>query len=366
MAGLPRYCISRDILNPLVDPFSELHNVVRRFACRSALAAAALRPPALTRAALTPAALLAIGLGLVVLVADAAAEKNRDRRQPRPGPRRTRRRRSTESIAPASNRCRCGARAGAPQPGDWLASQKENGQTFAEYRRVHPQRQPGRRTLYLQPIGPFSESSERLVEATSALLGVFYDAQVKRLPVVAGLTIPAEARRKNPHTGKEQILSTYVLDKLLIPARPRTPLRCWRITATDLWPGEGWNFVFGQASLTERVGVWSIARYGDPAGRRRGLSDLPAAHAQSGRAQTGHMLGIQHCTAFACGMNGSNGAEEMDRNPLAFCPECSAKILVGLPDRPKDWFTTLEQFADRWDLADEAAFWKRSRTALED
>lgn len=26
------------------------------------------------------------------------------------------------------------------------------------------------------------------------------------------------------------------------------------LAALDLWPGEGWNFVFGQANLTERRG----------------------------------------------------------------------------------------------------------------
>ena len=27
-------------------------------------------------------------------------------------------------------------------------------------------------------------------------------------------------------------------------------------TSSDLWPGEGWNFVFGQASMEGRIGVW--------------------------------------------------------------------------------------------------------------
>ena len=48
------------------------------------------------------------------------------------------------------------------------------------------------------------------------------------------------------------------------------------ITAFDLWPGPGWNFVFGQASLTERVGVWSMARNGDP--------DDESGHAHAVRA----------------------------------------------------------------------------------
>jgi archaemetzincin len=36
------------------------------------------------------------------------------------------------------------------------------------------------------------------------------------------------------------------------------------ITMEDLYPDASWNFVFGQASPRERVGVYSFARY-DPA-----------------------------------------------------------------------------------------------------
>jgi archaemetzincin len=76
------------------------------------------------------------------------------------------------------------------------------------------------------------------------------------------------------------------------------------------------------------------------------------------------MFGFDHCTAYACGMNGSNSAEEMDRSPLAFCPECSAKIWWACQCKPAAWFESLEEFADQHDLAKQAAFWKRSRAAL--
>ncbi len=258
-------------------------------------------------------------------------------------------------------------RLGKPKPGDWLASQKEAGQTFAEYRRDHPTRQPrSRRTMYIQPIGPFSPSAERLIEATTGLLAAFYDAEVKRLPVVAGLSIPAEARRKNPLAGQQQILTTYVLEQMLIPARPKDATAVLALTATDLWPGEGWNFVFGQASLTERVGVWSIARYGNPAESDEAFRSCLLRTLKVATHETGHMLGIQHCTAYACGMNGSNSADEMDRNPLAFCPECSAKIWWACQVKPDDWLAALDAFGEKWELADQTAFWRRSREALED
>jgi len=111
-----------------------------------------------------------------------------------------------------------------------------------------------------------------------------------------------------------------------MPLRQPTDAALLAITAVDLWPGPGWNFVFGQASLKERVGVWSMARNGDaddhPAMRKLCAirTTMTATH------ETGHMFGIRHCIAYECGMNGSNHSEERDRQPLEFCPECQPKL----------------------------------------
>ena len=75
--------------------------------------------------------------------------------------------------------------------------------------------------------------------------------------------IPAEARRKRDEAGDEQLLTTYVLNDLLKPRVPKDAVTLIAITPADLWPGEGWNFVFGQASLARsgrRVVVPSLWR----------------------------------------------------------------------------------------------------------
>jgi len=67
-------------------------------------------------------------------------------------------------------------------------------------------------------------------------------------------------------------MSPSVMMPFRMPVRPTmhaAPERCTlpheiAFTASDLWPGPGWNFVFGLASLRERVGVWSIHRFGNP------------------------------------------------------------------------------------------------------
>ena len=117
----------------------------------------------------------------------------------------------------------------------------------------------------------------------------------------------------------------------------------------DLWPGPGWNFVFGQASLKERVGVWSMARNGVADGDEACAGCARCAR-QTATHETGHMFGIRHCIAYECGMNGSNHAEERDRQPLEFCPECQAKLWWTLRLDPARAQRALEAMARRHGL----------------
>jgi Peptidase family M54 len=88
----------------------------------------------------------------------------------------------------------------------------------------------------------------------------------------------------------------------------------------DLYPDPAWNFVFGQASPHDRVGVCSFARYlPGEAGAAAGLlllrrSCKVLAH------ETAHLLGIAHCVFYSCLMNGSSHLAESDVRPLHPCP----------------------------------------------
>lgn len=249
------------------------------------------------------------------------------------------------------------------QPGDWLESHTEKGQTFDEYLTSRPNRPTASRTtIYLQPLGEFDEEQSRLLDDTEAMLGLFFATPVKRLDAIGMDVIPDHARRTHPSWDVKQILTSYVLD-LLRKQRPRDAVAVIALTSSDLWPGEGWNFVFGEASLTDRVGVWSLARVGDPKENyplslRRTLKT--AVH------ETGHMLGIQHCIAHQCGMNGSNNLEESDRTPLWFCPACEAKVwwACEISDRAGR-YEKLGDFTRNRKLTEVADFWDKSRAALE-
>ena len=154
---------------------------------------------------------------------------------------------------------------GKPQPGDWLITHPEPGQTFAQYLQILPVTAEGkRRVIYVRPLGDFTESQDKIVTLTADFMHRYFDLPVKLLPKLPLSVIPRSARRGSSAAGDEQILTTYVLDSVLKPDLPADAAATIAFTASDLWPGEGWNFVFGQASSNDRVGVWSISRNGDP------------------------------------------------------------------------------------------------------
>jgi archaemetzincin len=256
-------------------------------------------------------------------------------------------------------------RLGPPQPGEWLAEHPEPGQGYRQYTGGRP-RVPAlvRRVIYVQPLGEFTASQRKILSTTAEYLHVFFDLPVQVQPRLALRQVPKPARRKHPAWGMDQILTGYLLEDVLVPRLPGDAAACLGLTASDLWPGEGWNFVFGQAVLGGRVGVWSMYRYGDPdeneASYRRCLMRTlkVAAH------ETGHMFGLAHCTAFECNMCGSNHLEEADRRPSWLCPVCMAKLCWATGAHPQRQYERLAAFCGSIGLAAEQEFYQKSLEAL--
>jgi archaemetzincin len=240
-----------------------------------------------------------------------------------------------------------------PEEGDWLAEHFEAGQTFLQYVVADPVRRgDGRDAIHLCLVGAFNEAQARVVELTREYLGLFFDVPVhvrRRVPLA---DIPARARRTHPSWGVKQILTTYILREILEPDFPDGALAYLALTARDLWPGKGWNFVFGQANLRRRVGVWSIHRNGHPGPDEESFRLCLRRTVQVASHETAHALTLRHCTAHRCLMNGCNTQEESDRTPLYPCPVCLRKLVWNLQVEPGPYLDQLAAFCRAQGLAD--------------
>jgi len=137
------------------------------------------------------------------------------------------------------------------------------------------------------------------------------------------------------------------------------------LTSTDLWPGEGWNFVFGQASLLDRVGVWSFHRNGDPRQSAASYRLCLKRTLKTAAHETGHVFSLEHCVFFECTMCGSNSQRESDRRPLWACPECAAKVCFAVGSHPVTRYQKLLAFCEKLGFEEEVAFYQKSIEVLE-
>src|SRR4051794_34042459 len=63
------------------------------------------------------------------------------------------------------------AKKGVPSPGEWLSQHREPGQTLTQYLASEPNTPTARlTTMYLQPVGDFSPTQEKLLAATGEML----------------------------------------------------------------------------------------------------------------------------------------------------------------------------------------------------
>ncbi len=216
----------------------------------------------------------------------------------------------------------------APGPLDWLANHDEAGQNYEEWR-VCRRHTPDARhtTIRLLPLGDLGKGDFPSIDVLASYAEAFFGMPAR--PVESTGAPPKFVARRNPHSGRPQILTTDVLD-WLGKDLPGDAFCVLALTTTDLYPEPAWNYVFGQASFFDRTGVFSFARY-DPAfdGSSRDASTPLLVLRRSLKVMTheiGHMFGIEHCVRARCLMNGVNHLGEADATPMDVCPVCLAKL----------------------------------------
>jgi len=244
-----------------------------------------------------------------------------------------------------------------PKPGDWLAEHYESGQSFDDFVESKPNRpDKTRNKIYLQPLGEFPKGRIPLVQRLRRYAAAYFAINIEVLSCLA-LSNSNPTTRINPYTRNRQILTVNVLTQLKKKV-PSDAFCVLAITMEDLYPDPSWNFVFGHASLRERVGVHSFARY-DPAfyGDKRGKDYEKVLLRRSCKVlthETSHMFGLNHCIYFRCVLNGSNHLKESDSRPMHLCPICLRKLQHSIGFDMVDRFSNLFRFYKKTGLRDEA------------
>lgn len=137
--------------------------------------------------------------------------------------------------------------------GDWQKRFHESPQTYEDYVRDCENRKTAtRHVFYLQPLGELSASYAKAIAEMRNYAEIFFGVEAK---VVEPIALPPETYAKD----REQYDSSRLLHHLAVCA-PADALVYVGITDRDLY-SPGLNFVFGEGSLHDRTGVYSLTRY---------------------------------------------------------------------------------------------------------
>jgi archaemetzincin len=253
---------------------------------------------------------------------------------------------------------------GKPEPGDWLAEHPEAPQSYQGYIDSGPNLPNGtRNVIYLLPIGDFPPGTPAMASLVE-IVKAFFTLEVRPLPPVRIADVRARSRIHDG-TRKRQLLAPEVL-KWLVGRVPEDAYALMAVTMEDLYPEESWNFVFGMASLRDRVGVQSFARqdaafFGDP--RPADWKQLLLRRATWTLVhEISHMFGLSHCVYWECVVAGSNHQAEADRRPLHACPVCTRKLQFAADFDPAAREAGLAAVLRKLGIDDEAA-WSERRAA---
>jgi len=260
-------------------------------------------------------------------------------------------------------------RLGKPSKGEWLARFDELGQSFEEYKAGRPTKPTGeRKCIVLLPIGDFTAGQKEMLQSAAEYCRLYYCCPVRTEKL---LTEPDRGFSRQRSCGSfkwTQFRTDHILNDILRPTLPDDAICYLGVTMSDLYPGDSWNFVFGQASIKDRIGVYSLFRYdpeafggSDSAGRnalilRRSLKVM--VH------EIGHMFSLFHCIYYRCRMNGGNSLKELDSSPMHLCPICLQKLQWNLGFDIRERYEKLKSFYEKHGMSDEAVWIQKRLSRL--
>jgi len=249
--------------------------------------------------------------------------------------------------------------------GDWLESHPENGETFEEYVESGPTLPTAERNkIYIQPLGDFTDDETKVVRLTADYLRAFYNLPVVLRDAEHVKDLPSDSQRIR-YPGILQIKTSYFFN-LLPSMLPDDAAALICFTNYDLYPEDTWNYVFGQASLENRVGVWSLWRLERDGQKLTKANRFLDRTLKVATHETGHMFSMRHCKKYECLMSGTNNLDETDRRPLDTCPDCTMKIAWAMPYQPAERYKNLAEFWRKQNRTSEEKLMLEKMRAVEE
>jgi archaemetzincin len=154
-------------------------------------------------------------------------------------------------------------------------------------------------------------------------------------------------------------------------------LLCVAITMADIYPDEAWNFVYGEASPSDGVGVYSFARF-DPLFpmspeqlRKESLTEehrviILRRCVKTLLHELGHLFGLEHCIYYNCLMNGTNNEKELDQQTLHMCPVCLRKLYSTLQFDVRHMYETFFNLCGKYGLEEERIWYQKRLDCIRD
>ena len=215
----------------------------------------------------------------------------------------------------------------APEKDDWLSEQEEDGQTFNQflYDRYNLM-SVNRNIIYINPL---QEMPQQFLD--NLLLycqSFFYPMKVKLINIVSLQSLKVKSRI-NKYSKKIQYNASQINSKT-VKYVPNDAHCMISILLDDLYPESSWNFVFGLATIEDRVGVFSFARFSSSFEKKNEVVNfdnfLLYCSCSTLTHEICHTFGLEHCIYYTCLMNGCNNMEEAKKQPLYECPVCLRKL----------------------------------------
>ena len=214
-------------------------------------------------------------------------------------------------------------------------------------------------TYYVRPLGDVEPEHARF--ACKSIKDRFKVDCV----VLRAHPLPAKAldRRRNQYD------ADALLDSLFRKA-PDDAVGLVGVTNGDLFDRRHGRFVFGLASLIDRVAVVSLSRY---RGSWWGQSFDPARfydrYYKVVVHEVAHTLGLHHCERRACAMRDDADIEALDTSPRTFCSACQAAAAEGArlgPGSPGWHYTLAHAHLHRGQFAQAVSHFEQAADRMPD